>query len=219
MSTLCQWVIFDTLQLVCGPMESIASVAKTFYDTNRVQGIKIELGFLQWKTYGFFWPELPRTMCVHALFLHVCVCVRQERERESFIFMVQQLDWFWGWSRVRTDLACPVIKGPADKTAEWWHIAWTALVELAAKALILDTHVLTNPSPAVIGWFLDIRKLWIPFFLVIFFYLSLFPLGLNTHLHIQIRPHKCTHTQSTSHTSCRRFDCDRTHSESIMCNK
>lgn len=76
-----------TIQLLCGPMESIASVAKTFYDTNCVQDIKTELGFLQWKSSGFFCSikglELPITMCVRALFLHVCE-TREKKKEFSF---------------------------------------------------------------------------------------------------------------------------------------
>lgn len=63
------------------------------------------------------------------------------------------------------------------------------------------------------SWILENPCIFNPFFLVIFFYLSLFPPGLNTHGHTQIRPHKCTNT----HTSGHRLDCDRTHSESVMC--
>lgn len=81
-----------------------------------------------------------------------------KRERKQDLFL-----WFIIWTGSGVD----------HRSEQTWHvqlskdqwikqqsgdIIWTALVELASKVLILDTHFLSNPSPDVIVWFMDIRK-------------------------------------------------------------
>lgn len=141
------------VQLVCGQVENSASVLETFWV---VTNSKLDFGHFDGKIREFFcgkrglnYPKI--CVCMHC----VCVCVCGREKRDFFIFLAQQLEWFGGWSWVRTDLACPAIKGPADKTAEWWHIVWTALFKLAT-----EIHVLTKPFPAAIVWFLDIKSLY-----------------------------------------------------------
>lgn len=143
--------------------------------------------------------------------------------------MVQQLDRFGGRSRVRTDLACPLIKEtqqikqPSDDTS------FGSLFGFVGRSGCDIRHTCSHRSlSAAAGvWFLDIRTNLVVFnlFSLVTFFPHLFflfpPTGFKTYTctnkHVKTKPRN-TNAQISFHISCHRFDlkCICVNTEMVM---